>query len=191
MPMQLRELSLRRAGGWLVRLACAALPLLCGCTSVREYFQNGFLVGPNYQTPTAPVAKEWIDADDRRVSTGEDDLRTWWTVFNDPVLDNLIDSAYRQNLTLRAAGFRVLQARAQVGISAGNLFPQTQQMTGDFRRQALSEKTTDNFLQVPIPGIKRFYNQWDAGFNLEPGARFLGPVPPRSGSGRRQPGRLR
>ena len=37
---------------------------LGGCTSLREYITNGFKVGPNYCKPPAPVAKNWIDADD-------------------------------------------------------------------------------------------------------------------------------
>ena len=61
-----------------------------------------------------------------------DDLSKWWTVFNDPALDNLICCAYRQNLTLREAGFRVLEARAQLAIAAGQLFPQSQTMTGSY-----------------------------------------------------------
>src|SRR5260221_8922674 len=33
-----------------------------GCTtSLREWCHNGFKVGPNYATPPAPVAPQWID----------------------------------------------------------------------------------------------------------------------------------
>src|SRR5438094_800687 len=102
---------------------CLALVLalwITGCTSPREYIANGFKVGPNYGRPPAPVAKEWIDAADIR--TRSEDLSTWWTVFNDPVLDSLICYAYQQNLTLRQAGFRVLEARAQLAIATGQLF---------------------------------------------------------------------
>lgn len=52
------------------------------------------------------------------------------SVFQDPVLDHLIAAAGRQNLSLREAGLRILQARAQLAITAGNLFPQSQQATG-------------------------------------------------------------
>ena len=48
----------------------------------------------------------------------------WWAVFKDPELDSLIDSAFRENLDLRTAATRVLQARAQRNVAAGNLFPQ-------------------------------------------------------------------
>src|SRR5262245_32138293 len=100
--------------------ACLILSILvCGCTSVSDYIHNGFKVGPNYGRPPAPVARDWINADDVRVRKETDDLSKWWTVFNDPVLDSLICYAYRQNLTLRVAGFRVLEARAQMAIDVG------------------------------------------------------------------------
>ncbi len=82
----------------------------CGCTGPSEYIHNGFKVGPNYCPPGAPVADAWIDAADKRVRSDSDDLSQWWRVFNDPQLDALIHDAYRQNLTLREAGFRVLAA---------------------------------------------------------------------------------
>ena len=67
----------------------------------------------------------------RAVDSETGDLSHWWTVFNDPVLNSLVQTAYRQNLTLKDAGYRVLQARAQLGIARGGLFPQTQAMNGD------------------------------------------------------------
>src|SRR5260370_777221 len=162
-------------------LAClailfAAVVLTSGCTSLREYIENGFKVGPNYGKPPAPVAKDWIDADDQRVRKQSDDLSQWWTVFNDPVLDSLICYAYGQNLSLRVAGMRVLEARAQLAIDTGNLFPQTQTSTGDFKWNGISEKTANNVLQfgvppggvagVTFPTFKRWFGQWDLGFNL-------------------------
>jgi NodT family efflux transporter outer membrane factor (OMF) lipoprotein len=134
---------------------------LCGCTPLKEYVQNGFKVGHNYCPPAAPVARQWIDADDRRVRTDADDLSRWWTVFNDPGLDSLICCAYRQNLTLREAGCRVLEARAQLGISSGQLFPQNQNVTGDYSRNALS-RAAANHDNITRP----FFDQWNCGFNL-------------------------
>src|SRR3984957_7628014 len=108
---------------------------LGGCTSPCEYVNNGFKVGPNYQKPPAPIAKSWIDAADVRVRTESDDLSRWWTVFNDRILNALICDAYRQNLTLREAGFRVLAARDQLGIGVGELFPQQQYASGGFQQK--------------------------------------------------------
>ena len=151
--------SLPRRGQIAVMLAVVAS--LCGCTSLTDYVHNGFKVGPNYAKPAAPVAKNWIDADDARVKTDEVDLSRWWTVFNDPALNSLICTAYHQNLTLREAGFRILEARAQLDIDTGNLFPQTQQATGSYTRNANSRNTANStFIQ------HRFYSQTNFGFNL-------------------------
>ena len=104
---------------------------------------------------------DWIDSNDQRIRKQEDDLAHWWSVLDDPALDALVADAYRQNLTLRDAGFRVLQARALLGVSIGNFFPQQQYMQGDALRNALSQKAANrSFL------TKRFYNQWDLGFGL-------------------------
>jgi NodT family efflux transporter outer membrane factor (OMF) lipoprotein len=148
-----------------VRLGFAALMIaaLCGCTTFTEYIHNGFKVGPNYRKPPAPVAAEWIDAKDKRVHSEPDDLSQWWKVFHDPVLDRLICSAYQQNLTLRQAGFRVLEARAQLGIAVGNLFPQVQDMTGSYEREATSTATAGRTVSTTV---KRFFGQWNYGFNL-------------------------
>ena len=135
---------------------------LCGCTSLEEYVHNGFKVGPNYCPPPAPVAPDWIDASDKRLRKDGDDLSKWWTVFNDPVLDNLICCAYHQNLTLRQAGCRILKARAQLGIAVGELFPQTQNMTGNYTQNAVSREVANSGQFISQP----FYSQWNYGFNL-------------------------
>jgi NodT family efflux transporter outer membrane factor (OMF) lipoprotein len=126
-----------------------------------EYIHNGFKVGPNYKRPPAPVAEHWIDASDVRVRSQEPDDCQWWTVFKDPVLNDLIQSAYRQNLTLREAGFRVLQARARLGIAIGELFPQQQTMDGSYTRRGVSENVAN---RVATP--QRWFSTWDYGFGL-------------------------
>src|SRR5207244_3760826 len=80
-----------------------------------------------------------------------DDLAGWWTVFDDSLLNCLIERAYHENLTLREAGYRILAARAQLGIANGNFFPQIQDATGSYRRVAAG----GNFL-----------DQWNFAFNL-------------------------
>ena len=139
------------------------LLLLSGCTSPSDYIQKGFKVGPNYAKPAAAVSQNWIDASDKRVRNESDDLSCWWTVFKDPALDSLICCAYQQNLSLREAGLRVLEARAQLAIVTGNLFPQTQNTSGDYTRNAISRRTA----QLSTTTVtKPFFDQWDYGFTL-------------------------
>ena len=100
--------------------------LVAGCTKV----------GPDYVRPETAVSQTWLEAGDKRVKTEPAEYRNWWKAFNDPTLDRLIDTAYRENLTLRIAGVRVLAARAQLGIATGRLYPQTQQATGSVHQRA-------------------------------------------------------
>ena len=97
--------------------ACVALLPLTAC-----------LVGPDFKKPPAPVAEKYLKA--RGLDHGAADYRTWWKVFNDPVLDRLIEIAYAQNLTLLSAGTRVIEARAALGVAIGEFYPQSQQATG-------------------------------------------------------------
>jgi NodT family efflux transporter outer membrane factor (OMF) lipoprotein len=137
------------------------LPNVVGCTSLPDYIHNGFKVGPNYGRPPAPVESDWIDAADKRLRKDDTNLDSWWTVFNDPVLNGLVQNAYRQNLTLREAGFRVLQARAQLGIAVGEFFPQDQANTGGFTSNGVSVNVA-NRQATP----DRWFSQWDYGFGL-------------------------
>ena len=108
---------------------------------MREWWANDFKVGPNYSQPTADVANDWIDAGQSRlIRNGTEDVR-WWTAFGDSTLDRLIVAASQQNITLRIAGARILEARAQCGIAEGNLFPQQQEATGGYSRSAMSANT--------------------------------------------------
>ncbi len=157
---------------------CAvAVLLMSGCvaTGPMTWIQNGFKVGPNYGRPPAPVAPEWIEANDARVQGRQLRDGDWWNVFGDSRLTTLIHTAYQQNPSLRAVGTRVLQARAQQAIAAGNLFPQTQEATGSYSRVALSHNAFNNpsafesasrFPTPPGLPIGNFYSDWTAGFNL-------------------------
>ncbi len=101
---------------------------------------SGCMIGPDFVRPKTTVSPNWLDAGDQRVKTGPSEYRNWWTAFNDPALDRLIERAYRGNLSLRSAGVRVLQARAQLGIAIGDFFPQTQQGIGSVQYIRTSDR---------------------------------------------------
>lgn len=135
----------------------AAIPALfvllfaAGCTTL----------GPDFTTPVAPVAEEWMEIDPSMLSNQPADHPDWWTVFNDPVLDELIETAQTQNLTLRTAGLRVLQAQAQLGIATGTKYPQVQQLSGSANEIKISSNGTDN-----TPLIEDSFGQYNLGFGL-------------------------
>lgn len=106
------------------------------------------MVGPDFAAPEAPIVDTWVQADGQQVRPESGNYRTWWTSLGDSVLDRLIDTAYRQNLGLQVAGVRVVEARAQLGIAVGDLYPQTQQGFGSLGYQRLSERAPT----APQPG---------------------------------------
>ncbi len=123
--------------------------------------RNGFKVGPNYTPPPAPIAEHWIDYQrpEAQTPTQAAELKQWWHVFNDPVLNSLISDAYKQNLTLLDAGERITEARAELGIAVGNQWPQVQQMTGQYSVNKLSDKTSN-------PPFDQWNRTAAGGFNL-------------------------
>jgi NodT family efflux transporter outer membrane factor (OMF) lipoprotein len=151
--------SLRQA---LVAYSLCAVTLT-GCCNVpgarcRDWWRNGLKVGPNYCPPAAPVASQWIDYENPSVKSDEQQLAQWWTVFNDATLNTLIQTAYQQNLTLREAGARILEARAQLGIARGNLLPQDQYAFGDYSRVKISQNTAN-----PLPTA--WFSDWTSGLS--------------------------
>jgi len=81
-------------------------------------------VGPRYVRPEVPVNAAWSEHGDPRLSAETAVEVAWWSSFQDPTLDKLIELAYRQNLPLQTAGLRILEARAQLGIASGEQLPQ-------------------------------------------------------------------
>ena len=109
---------------------------------------SGCAVGPDYKIPETMLSQdyEWIDIDAPGINSESADLAQWWTVFNDPVLNSLIDEAYQQNLSLRIAGLRILEARANLGIAIGSQYPQTQQINAGAAAVSLSENDSNSLI---------------------------------------------
>ena len=105
------------------------------------------MVGPDYVKPEPPAPEGWLQEQAPGISREAEAAKAWWTGLGDPILNDLIDMAYRQNLSLQIAGLRILEARAQLGILTGNLYPQVQQASGSYTRSEISENAS------PISGL--------------------------------------
>ena len=94
-------------------------------------------VGPDY-VPVEPSAPEQFSSELSGELTVEPldktTLSQWWTTLNDPELSRLIDRAITGSLDLREAAARILEARAQRGISEAGRFP-TIDASGSVSRQ--------------------------------------------------------
>jgi len=104
---------------------------------------GGCAVGPDFIPPGAEVQDKWIESGDKRVASKNEVKTRWWRAFNDPTLDRLIECAAEQSLSVQVAGLRILEARAQLGVAVGELFPQTQEGSGAAQRNLLSSRVAN------------------------------------------------
>src|SRR5580658_8868083 len=115
-------------------LAAAVLPgCMIGCT-----------VGPDYKRPPVAVPASFR-APEPIPATQAASLATvkWFEVFKDDKLQELIRTALQQNYDLRDAVARVEAARAELGITRSNQYPNFS-ATGEIQFNRLSRNgTTD------------------------------------------------
>jgi NodT family efflux transporter outer membrane factor (OMF) lipoprotein len=110
----------------------------------------GCAVGPDYAKPDIQVPDAWSEAIEEQAALGPDaSLQTWWAVFNDPVLTDLIERARTSNLDLEVAMSRVRAARLQLGIARGGFLPVINVGTGASRTQI---SDNGHLTQVAPPG---------------------------------------
>ncbi len=126
---------MQRTGTALTVLGMALLS--AGCVTV----------GPDFETPEAKLDSDWIDESRSEVNDSAGPDPAWWNVFGDPELNALIERAYAENLSLQAAGLRIYEARAILGVVAGSLYPQSQNATASAGSRRLSPNAP------PIAGL--------------------------------------
>jgi NodT family efflux transporter outer membrane factor (OMF) lipoprotein len=88
----------------------------------------GCMVGPNYKRPAVATPQQFRGAPAGGTSQGAatpDSIAEtkWFDLFQDDTLKQLVTGALEKNFDLRIAAERVLEARAQYGISRANLWP--------------------------------------------------------------------
>ena len=121
---------MRRATRKPAARALGAALALGGCM-LSGCILSGCMVGPDFERPKPVNPPEWEglkqDVAGASVTSkpvpGVPELTRWWTGFNDPELNALIERAAIGNLDLVAAEARLRQARARRGIAFGGLFP--------------------------------------------------------------------
>ncbi len=103
------------------------------------------MVGPNYKEPQKNIAANWPQKNSSVKETSFKDY-LWWTVFKDPTLTKLINQGYKNNLTIQSAGVSVLQARAQLAQTVGELYPQQQAMIGNYSYNRIGGSSLESIL---------------------------------------------
>ena len=104
-------------------------------------------VGPNYKRPVVQLPEAYrAAAPTGALAADQPSLgdQKWWEVFQDEQLQELIRTALRQNFDVRIAAARVAEARAQLGITRADQFPQVD-------GSALADRERVSASPVPLP----------------------------------------
>jgi NodT family efflux transporter outer membrane factor (OMF) lipoprotein len=115
--------------------------------------------GPNYARPAIPPKAEqaFIGSASAAVLPAEPQ-HDWWRLYQDPVLDRLVDDALKANTDLRVALANVEKARALLRESQADRLPQTSiDAAGQYRRLPA---------QQALPGTDRQGWNYDAGLSV-------------------------
>jgi outer membrane protein, multidrug efflux system len=126
-------------------LTCVVLAALAGCA-----------VGPDYKRPLVDIPTGW-----RYEVTEAKDLANalWWTQFDDPALNELVQIALEENKDLRIATYRIEEFMGRYVTTRGNLFPQVN-AGATFARQRVSQDSVS-----PIPSTRATLDTYDVFLN--------------------------
>jgi NodT family efflux transporter outer membrane factor (OMF) lipoprotein len=104
--------------------SCALLAALAGAAAL-----TGCTVGPDFKPPDWASPASWFAGPKERlkpprsVVVAEPVDPNWWTLFHDPVLTGLERRVAAENLDVQAAGIRLAESRAQLGVARASEFP--------------------------------------------------------------------
>jgi len=123
-------------------MVCISL-LLAACT-----------IGPDYQRPEIASPPAWTVSYETAAGLAD---TAWWERFDDPVLNDLIDTALKENLDLQVAAARVDEYLGRLQTSRSEFFPQIG-ASGFASRQDETETGL-------IPGDNSPYNYYEGTVN--------------------------
>lgn len=135
-------------------LAMIAAFTLSGC----------FTLGPDHAAPIVESPERFGSLDGFETSQDANEVATWWTRFDDPVLDELVRLAVVDNLDLRAAWARINEAQALRGVTAGEQYPAIDVDASSTRNRLSVNNDTPIFSGFPV---KQDVNQITVGASWE------------------------
>jgi len=120
-----------------------------------SFLLSGCMVGPDYEQPEVESPGAWRITPKEAADTAN---TAWWEQFQDPVLNDLINTALLENKDVRIAAARMEQFMAQVEITRSGLYPQLGYGFLGSRDQA-----SENILPS---GVESLTETWQTGLNV-------------------------
>ena len=113
------------------------------------FLQGCTMVGPNYEVPAVHTPDAWTEKISQQVNKRpQAALQTWWMVFDDPKLDDLIERSRKENIDLKIAVSRIRESRAMLAIANGGKLPQV-----NASGEASRTEPSDNGILAPIESL--------------------------------------
>lgn len=100
-------------------------------------------VGPDYQAPKSVMPPAWLEGwniGNVGIDARPAELARWWTEFNDPLLNFLVERAAQSNLDIFVAQARIREARAVLGVTEAGVWPSVN-VSGSYTRSRTSENS--------------------------------------------------
>ncbi|MFA7632307.1 MAG: efflux transporter outer membrane subunit [Thiohalomonadaceae bacterium] len=144
-------------GTTIIRLCVVRAPVV----ALSAFLLGACAIGPDYRgPPQVNTGSGWTQPEE--TAQADIDLSNWWTSLGDPVLDRLVTTALSDNLELRHAQARILEARALRDRATGAYAPSID-VAGSVTRHRQSENGP---LPIgSIPGMDRDQTIYEAGFD--------------------------
>ncbi len=122
-------------------------------------------VGPDFKAPELNLTSRWK----QQPSVSDLPLPDqWWTLFKDRTLTNLVDRALANNLDLKAAEARVLQARALTSTERADFLPQLSlQNSASYEHLSANSIGANLPAGATLPKLERDRHQASLGLNYE------------------------
>ncbi|SMG60773.1 efflux transporter outer membrane subunit [Paraburkholderia susongensis] len=126
---------------------------------------NGCInVGPNYALPkqalvNAPLANGALEGADPTLTSTRNMPTVWWKLYDDPVLNGLVDEALKSNTDLRVAAANLARSREALGVA---------QAQGGFSgsASAVVERAQESAEQYLLTEKLPVVNEADLGINV-------------------------
>ena len=134
-----------------------ALALLAGCA-----------VGPRYVQPSTPPAGAGAFASaNGQVFSATPPPPDWWRLYDDPVLDRLVQKALTENADLKAAAANLARARGALEQARAGLFPSTDISAGATYGKSSTSNLVSQLTGAPANTGWAFDGQLDVSYELD------------------------
>jgi outer membrane protein, multidrug efflux system len=137
----------------------------------------GCTVGPVYKKPDVQIPCDWHSIAPLGINTNSPEELIWWENLQDPQLNELMCYAAAQNLDLKIAAIRILQARSEANGKKGDLYPHIDGSVNYGHAYLSKDALVNGLLRNALPKdhhVKRNFNFYEVGFDADWEIDFFG-----------------